>query len=82
MKNFIQNVKIIYKFTENGKSKLIKLMLFNLLIFCVSLAVPTVAAKIIVLLTSNQLYQLMLFAILLFLLENTRNFAGFFYRTY
>ncbi len=33
MKNFIQNVKIIYKFTENGKSKLIKLMLFNLLFF-------------------------------------------------
>lgn len=81
MKNFIQNVKVIYKFTKNGKSKLIKIVIFNLLLLGVSLLVPMVSAKIIVELTNNKLYQLMMMAVCLFLLENTHNFGNFFYKS-
>lgn len=81
MKNFIQNVKVIYKFTKNGKSKLIKIVIFNLLLLGVSLLVPMVSAKIIVELTNNKLYQLLMMAVCLFLIENTRNFGNFFYKS-
>lgn len=72
---------MIYKFTKNGKSKLIKIVIFNLLFLGVSLLSPMVSSKIIVELTNNKIYQLLMMAVCLFLLENTRNFGNFFYKS-
>ena len=82
MKEFIKNLKFAWKYSKDQKFKLIKYIICNIIAIIISVIIPILSAKIIVELTNNQFYQLILIAIAIFLIENLRNVINYFCRYY
>ncbi|MBR6689962.1 MAG: ABC transporter ATP-binding protein [Bacilli bacterium] len=76
MKEFIKNLKFAWIYCKDQKSKLIKYIICNIFSMIISIVIPMLSAKIIVELTNNQFYQLILIAIAIFLIENLRNIVN------
>jgi ABC-type multidrug transport system fused ATPase/permease subunit len=77
MKEFCNNLKFAWYYAKDEKNRIIKYIILSILNIVVSIVVPVLSAKIIVALTSNQFYQIILIAIALFLLENVRNIRDY-----
>ncbi len=82
MKEFIANLKLVWRFARFQKKNIIKTTICKIIMMLISIAVPLVSAKIIVNLTSSKIYQCIMFAILMFLLEILRNFVIYFSNYY
>ncbi len=82
MKETWENLKFAWQYTKDLKSMLIKYILCNILMVIISIIVPIWSAKIIVELTSNNFYQLILISVTIFIIENVRNLIHFFTRHY
>ena len=82
MKEFFKNIKLVWKYARDQKSKLIKYILCNLVAVVVSIVVPIISAKIIVYLTDSMFYQLLMMTVVLCGLELSRNLMNYFSRYY
>ena len=82
MKEFFKNIKLVWKYARDQKSKLIKYILCNLVAVVVSIVVPIISAKIIVYLTDSMFYQLLMMTVVLRGLELSRNLMNYFSRYY
>ncbi len=70
---FFRNIKYAWKFTKDQKGLLALYIFCNLIAVVISVVVPIFGAKKIIYVTNNQLYQLILVALLIFLIEISRN---------
>ena len=85
MREFINNLKFTWKYAKNEKYKIIKYTITNLIDVIISVVVPILSAKIIVALTSNLFYQVVLIGIVLFIVNflwNVVGYLGSFYTQY
>lgn len=82
MKVFIANLKLVWRFAKYQKKNIIKTTIWKIIIMIISVVVPLISAKIIVNLTDNKLYQCLMFVVLMFVIENLRNFAIYFSNCY
>lgn len=78
MKVFIANLKLVWRFAKYQKKNIIKTTIWKIIIMIISVIVPLISAKIIVNLTDNKIYQCLMFVVLMFVIENLRNFAIYF----
>ena len=78
MKEFIANLKLVWRFAKYQKKNIIKTTIWKIIMMIISVVVPLISAKIIVNLTDNKIYQCLMFVVLMFVLENLRNFAIYF----
>ena len=69
MKEFISNLKKLNKYCKGQKCKIILFFLFSLFIVALTVVMPLINAKFIVLLTQNNFVRLFYMAIFLFLME-------------
>ena len=77
-----KNLKFAWQYAKDQKGKLIKYIISNAIAVIISIVVPILSAQIIIDLTENQFLQLILIAIVIFIIENARNFTSFFSRYY
>ncbi len=82
MKELFSNLKITWKYTKNQKYKLLKLIIWNIIGIFISVVVPILSAKLIIYLTESVFEELILTCIMIFIVENLRNFAHYFSRHY
>lgn len=82
MKEFFGNLKKAWVFARNQKAKLILYIVFNTIAMAISVIVPVMTARIIVNLTSNMLYQVLLISLVLMLVEWLRNISNYFMRLF
>ena len=82
MKEFIKNVRFVWQYAKDQKSKLIKYIFCNLIAVIVNVIAPIISAKIIVYLTDSMFYQLLLMTVVLCFLELLRNIVNYFSRSY
>lgn len=82
MKELWSNLKFSWQFAKNQKWKLIKYLICNIFAIIISVVVPIISAKIIIYLTNNEFYQLILAAIAIFIIENMRNIINYLIRYY
>lgn len=82
MKEFISNLKFVWKYAKSEKNKLIKYILCNLVAVVVSVVVPIISAKIIVYLTDSMFYQLLMMTVMLCGIELLRNLVNYCSRYY
>lgn len=69
MKEFIRNLKKLNKYCKGQKCKIILFFLFSLFMVTLTVVMPLINAKFIVLLTQNNFIRLFYMAIFLFLME-------------
>lgn len=69
MKEFIRNLKKLNKYCKRQKCKIILFFLFSLFMVTLTVVMPLINAKFIVLLTKNNFIRLFYMAIFLFLME-------------
>lgn len=77
MKTTIKNLRLAWNYAKDYKWKLIKYILLNIIEIIISVIIPIISAKMIIMLTNNNLYQLVLMAIVIFIVENIRNFVHY-----
>ena len=77
MKEFFKNLKFAWKFTKSQKGNFIKFIITNIITIVISVIVPILSAKIIVNLTSNNFYQLIIISIVIFLVEQLNNISSY-----
>lgn len=82
MNVFIANLKLVWRFAKYQKKNIIKTTIWKIIIMIISVVVPLISAKIIVNLTDNKIYQCLMFVVLMFVIENLRNFAIYFSNCY
>lgn len=78
MKDLIKNLKFAWRYCKDQKVRLIKYILFNILSIIINVVIPLISAKAIIYLTENSFYQLVLVAVMIFIVENTRNLVHYF----
>lgn len=77
MKEFINNLKFAWQYSKNQKKNLIGFIFTNILIIVISVIVPILSAKIIIYLTDNEFKQLLLIALVILLVEWSRNILNY-----
>ena len=77
MKEFLNNLKFAWKYSKNQKKNLIGFIFTNILIIVISVIVPILSAKIIIYLTDNEFKQLLLIALVILLVEWSRNILNY-----
>lgn len=77
MKEFIKNLKFAWRFSKSQKGNFIKFIITNIITIIISVIVPILSAKIIVNLTSNNFYQLIIISIVIFLVEQLNNISSY-----
>ncbi len=77
MKEFIKNLKFAWEFSKSQKENFIKFIITNIITIIISVIVPILSAKIIVNLTSNNFYQLIIISIVIFLVEQLNNISSY-----
>ena len=65
MKELVKNLKFAWEYTKDQKLKLVLMLLVNISSIFVSILVPIVYAKIMVELTNNEFYNLLIIGLLL-----------------
>lgn len=82
MKELWTNLKFAWVYAKDQKVLLIKYIIANVLNIIISLVVPILSAKIIIHLTENNFYQLILMSVAIFIIENIRNLVNYNARYY
>lgn len=73
MKELWKNLKFTWKYAKDQKWKLIKYIICTCFAMSINIIIPILSAKIIIHLTDNNFHQLLLVAILIYVIENIRN---------
>ena len=73
MKEIIKNFKFAWFYAKSEKWKIVKYIIANAIEIIISIIIPIISSKMIILLTNNSLYQLVLISIVIFIIENIRN---------
>ena len=82
MKETIKNLKFAWKYAKYQKLTILKFLITNIIAIIISVIIPVLSAKIIIHLTDNNFYQIVLIAIVIFLIENTRSLVSYLNRKY
>ena len=82
MKELFKNLKFAWKFAKYQKIKVIKFILMNILGVIISVTVPILSARIIISLAKNNFEQIILIAVVIFVVENARNLVHYLNRYY
>ncbi len=82
MKEFIRNLKFAWVYTKGQKWKLIAMLFVNIFSIVVSILVPIAYAKIMVEITNNDFYNLLIVGALLSLLELFRGVLNYLNRLF
>ena len=82
MKELFRNLKFAWKFAKYQKPKIIKFIFMNIFRIVISVIIPILSAKIIISLTNNNFEQIILIAIVIFIVENIRNIMHYLTRYY
>ena len=77
MKELNKNLKFAWQYAKDVKTKIYMFIFLDFIQIIVSIILPVLSAKIIVLLTSNELKQVLYLAIILFLIQAGRNIIDF-----
>lgn len=78
MKEFIKNIKFVWQYSKSEKNKIILYFLLSIFSIVASIIYPIISANMIVNLTSNQLNQLVLMALVLLTTGLITETLGFF----
>ena len=73
MKETIKNLKFAWKYAKGQKKNIILYLIFNVLLMIISIIVPIISAQIIIHLTNSELTRLFYLALVIFIVEITRN---------
>ena len=82
MKELWKNLKKVWPYARDQKAELILYVIFNILGVIISVVVPILSANIIISLTAGEFTKLVLMDIIIFLVENLRNFVHFYTRKF
>ena len=82
MKEFLKNLRFAWKYTKKQKTNLIKYLIVSILAIIVSVLLPILYAKELILLTDNLFIQLIFISLLVFIMENVHNFINYLSRGY
>ena len=77
MKELFSNLKTTWIYCKDQKGRLIKYIIFNLLMVVISVIVPLISARIIIDLTENNFYQLILICIAIFIINIINNILNY-----
>ena len=77
MKDTLFNVKFAYKYIKDQKIRMISLFVSSIFTVIISVILPILSANIIVNLTNNKLYQVLNIAIVILLIELSRNIFNY-----
>ena len=82
MKEFVKNLKLAWKYARNQRLQLVLFIITNIFIISISLIIPIYYSKIVIELTNNMLYQILVIGIIIagleILMDITRYFNKFF----
>ena len=80
MKEFKTNIKFAWKYAKSEKKKIILYILCNIISIIISVIIPILSAEIIVKLTDNQFYQVLVISLIILLVELCVNITNYFTR--
>lgn len=80
MKELFPNLKLLWKYSKDQKSKIILYAISHVISIFIGIVLPILSAKIIIELTSNNFQQLILIAIAIYLIENLHNIMNYIQR--
>ena len=80
MKDLKKNIKFAWKYTKGQRKNLFFLIICNIISIIISVIIPIISAKIIIELTQNMLYQVIITALVIYFIETLRNFIHYFHR--
>ena len=78
-RGIFKNLKSTYQYAKGGKKYLILFLFINILLTIISIVVPVLVAKRLVVLTSGVFDQLLLIIFTIFIIEIMRNIGHYFY---
>ena len=78
MKEYLQNIKQLWRFLKDQKVRMILVVIINIMFTIVSIVMPILGAKQILALTNNQLHQLVVVACIVFAIEIFRTIINYF----
>ncbi len=78
MKTLWNNLKFAWQYAKDQKWMMIQYIISSIITIIISLVIPILSAKIIILFTNNKFYQLIFMAFIIFLIENIRNIVSYF----
>ena len=78
-RGIFKNLKSTYQYAKSGKKYLILFLFINILLTIISIVVPVLVAKRLVVLTSGVFDQLLLIIFAIFIIEIMRNIGHYFY---
>lgn len=78
-RGIFKNLKSTYQYAKGGKKYLILFLFINILLTIISIVVPVLVAKRLVVLTSGVFDQLLLIIFAIFIIEIMRNIGHYFY---
>lgn len=82
MKETIKNLKFTWKYAKYEKSRIIKFILCNIVGIIISVIIPILSSYIIISLTQNNFYQIILIALVIFIVENFRSIIAYLNKYY
>ena len=77
MKKTINNLKFLWNYSNNSKHFFILVILLNIIKIIISILVPLYSAKLVINLSNNELYRLLLIAFILLMLNSINSILNF-----
>ena len=77
MKKTINNLKFLWNYSNNSKHFFILVILLNIIKIIISILVPLYSAKLVLNLSNNELYRLLLIAFILLMLNSINSILNF-----
>ena len=80
MKELFKNLIFVWNYTKNEKGKLIILTIINIIQIIISVIFPILSARVVVSLTTNEYFRILLIAIIILILDSIYNCLSYFVR--
>ena len=80
MKEVFKNLKFVWNYAQNQKGKLIILTIINIIQIIISVIFPILSARVVVSLTTNEYFRILLIAIIILILDSIYNCLSYFVR--
>lgn len=80
MKELFKNLKFVWNYAQNQKGKLIILTIINIIQIIISVIFPILSARVVVSLTTNEYFRILLIAIIILILDSIYSYLSYFVR--
>ena len=80
MKELFKNLKFVWNYAENQKGKLIILIIIGIVQIIINVIFPILSARIVVSLTTNEYFRILLIAIIILILDSVYNCLNYLVR--